>query len=286
METVESVFERDGERFVPTEHARGPWSPEALHGGAPAALLASAFERMQPGADLQIARIGIEYLRPLTFAPMELSTGIVRPGRRVQELSGELRAGGELICRASALRVQAVPDDLPSPDHPATVPTDTDTAGGDAGEPQPMPRWSVPELPPPSAARPSRFALNSSDERSFGATAMEMRWFGDPWALGPGCVWMRMRVGLLPDEPLTSLIRAVAVADFGNGVGAALPFDRFLFINADLTLHLQRVPRGDWIGIDARTLLSAGGPALAESVLHDEHGPIGRAFQSLVVEPR
>jgi hypothetical protein len=35
---AQSVFTTDGERFVPTEQARGPWDPRALHGGAPAAL--------------------------------------------------------------------------------------------------------------------------------------------------------------------------------------------------------------------------------------------------------
>jgi hypothetical protein len=76
------------------------------------------------------------------------------------------------------------------------------------------------------------------------------------------------------------------VADFGNGVSASLPFDRYLFINADLTLHLQREPRGEWIGLDARTILFESGTGLAESVLHDEAGPVGRAFQTLVVAPR
>ena len=61
---------------------------------------------------------------------------------------------------------------------------------------------------------------------------------------------------------------------------------RFLFINADLTIHLQRQPRGEWIGLDARTLLHGGGMGLAESVLHDVHGAVGRAFQTLVVQPR
>ena len=41
---------------------------------------------------------------------------------------------------------------------------------------------------------------------------------------------------------------------------------------ADLTVHLQRVPEGDWIGLDARTLLSVGAPGLAESVVHDQTG--------------
>jgi hypothetical protein len=275
----ESIFVRDGEHFLPTAHARGPWSPDGLHGGAPAALLTGAFEQMEPGADLRMARIGIEYLRPATFAPMELSTRIVRPGRRVQELAGELRAGGEVICRASAMRVQAVPADLPRPEGA------TPGGQGDRG-PAASSGWREEPLPPPSAGRRSSFALNSADVQSFAATAMEMRWLGDPWALGPGCVWMRMRLPLVPGETLTPLIRAAAVADFGNGVSAALPFDRFLFINADLTIHLARQPVGEWIAIDARTLLEPGGSGLSESVLHDEGGPFARAFQTLVVGRR
>jgi hypothetical protein len=46
----ESIFCADGDRLQPTEQARGPWDPRALHGGAPAALIASVFERLQPGA--------------------------------------------------------------------------------------------------------------------------------------------------------------------------------------------------------------------------------------------
>lgn len=39
-----SVFEADGHRFTPTEAARGPWNPDALHGAAVAALLAGSLE--------------------------------------------------------------------------------------------------------------------------------------------------------------------------------------------------------------------------------------------------
>jgi hypothetical protein len=65
-----------------------------------------------------------------------------------------------------------------------------------------------------------------------------------------------------------------------------LPFERFLFINADLSIHLHRPPLGEWIGLDARTLLHPGGTGIAESVVHDTSGPVGRAFQTLVVQPR
>jgi hypothetical protein len=269
----ESVFLAGGELFEPTEHARGPWDPRALHGGAPAALITGAFERMEPGSELRIARLGFEFLRPIPFAPLALSTSIVSPGRRAQELAAELRAGQELVCRASALRVPKLPADLPEP---APAPADGRT-------PTPEVR-----LPGPELGTPVRFNLDDSGASgsSFAASAMEMRWFGDPQALGPGRVWMRLRHPLLPAETPTSLSRLAATADFGNGVSATLPFDSFLFINADLTIHLQRPPRGEWIGLDARTLLRGGGTGLSESVLHDLDGPVGRAFQTLVVQRR
>jgi hypothetical protein len=131
-----------------------------------------------------------------------------------------------------------------------------------------------------------RFALDGSTGPSFAASAMEMRWLDDHRAAGPARVWMRLRHPLLAGEPASPLARAAATADFGNGVSAVLPFERFLFINADLSLHLQREPRGEWIGLQARTLLHPGGTGLAESVLHDLDGPFGRAFQTLVVQSR
>jgi hypothetical protein len=283
----ESVFLADGrrrpgrERFIPTEHARGPWDPQALHGGAPAALMTTAFERVEPGAQLPIARLGFELLRPIPFAPLSISTRITRPGTRVQELAGELRCGQELICRASALRVQAIPDGLPGAapqwsgtGSPGAAAQETDRAQADRA------------MPAPDAGRAVRFALDDANRASFAASAMEMRWLSDPASLGPARVWMRLRHPLVAGEELTPLARLTATSDFGNGVSAELPFERFLFINADLTIHLHRAPHGEWIGLDARTLLRGGGMGLAESVLHDVHGPVGRAFQTLVVQPR
>lgn len=266
----ESIFLRDGRRLLPTELARGPWDPLALHGGAPAALLTSAFEAHEPAPGLALARLGFELLRPIPFAPLHLELRTVRAGRRVQELAGELHAdlgddGTVLVCRASALRVAEVPGALPE------LPP-----GALAGEP----------MPGPDQGEPVRFALEDSPRTSFAASAMEMRWLDDPLTPGPARVWMRLRPTLLPGEPASPLARLAATADFGNGVSASLPFSDYLFINADLTVHLHRRPRGEWIGIAARTLLHEGGTGLAESVLYDIEGPVGRAFQALVVAPR
>jgi hypothetical protein len=261
----DSVFIPSAEGlFEPTEHARGPWDAQALHGGAPAALIAGAFERMQPGSELPIARMGFEFLTPIPFSPLELSTKIVRNGRRVQGLAAELRSAGEPICRASALRVQEVPGGLPA----AAAPS----------QPEPMAQ--------PETGEATRFALGDPSVTSFASTAMEMRWLTDPWTLGPGKVWMRLRHPILLDERSTPLMCLAGTADFSNGVSAALPFDDYLFINADLSIHLWRRPQGEWIGLDARTVVHPGGVGTSESVLHDSDGPVGRAVQTLVVQPR
>ena len=267
----ESIFTAaSGDRFVATEQARGPWDPQALHGGAPAALIAASFERLQPGTDLRIGRLSFEFLRPIPLTPLTLTTRVVRPGRRVQELAGELAAGDQTIVRASALCVTSVSQQV--------------AAAAEAGDDEDG--VMAAPMQPPSDGKPVRFALDGGSDASFAATAMEMRWLSDPRALGPGRVWMRLRHPLLPGETTSALARLVATADFGNGVSATLPFDRFVFINADLTIHLQRPPQGEWIGLDARTRLHGGGVATAESVLHDELGALGRAFQTLVVAPR
>jgi hypothetical protein len=279
---TDSIFLAEGGLFIPTEHARGPWDPRALHGGAPAALIVSAFERMQPGAELPFARLSFEFLRPVPMAPLALSTRISRPGRRVQALEAELSAGGVTVCRATALRLVAVPGELPR----------AASAAVQAASPA--------AIAPPRDGQPVRFSFDS-ELKSFAASAMEMRFLSGAPLIGelPGegvspehppsgaaSVWMRLRHPLLPDEQLTPIERVAASADFGNGVAAALPFGEYLFINADLTISLDRPPQREWIALDAHTLLHANGIGWAESVLYDECGPLGRATQALVVQRR
>jgi hypothetical protein len=93
-------------------------------------------------------------------------------------------------------------------------------------------------------------------------------------------------VPLVPDEEPTGLQRVLAVADSGNGVSAALPFDRWLFINPELTVHVRREPRGEWICLDAATTIAEGGAGLARSTLSDDDGVVAHGAQSLLVAPR
>jgi hypothetical protein len=81
-------------------------------------------------------------------------------------------------------------------------------------------------------------------------------------------------------------MRAVAAADFTNGISSILDFTRFVFINPDLTVHVRRPVEGEWVCVDAVTWLQPGAGGYAESTLHDERGRVGRAVQSLYVAAR
>jgi hypothetical protein len=290
-ESPESIFTANGDdTYVPTEHARGPWDPGMLHGGAPAALIAAAFEHMQPDAELPLARLSFSFLRPIPMAPLQLRTRMTRPGRRVQELQADLYAGEQLVCTARGLRILPVPEELP------------ELALAQIA------KHSPPPLADPASGQPVRFSFDDVQRKSFAATAMEMRFLSgqplkgelqassdelpeidavDPHvAVGHAEVWMRLRHPLLPDEALTPIARVAATADFSNGVSAALPFAEYLFINADLSITLNRRPQGKWIGLDAHTLMYPGGIGWAQSALHDELGPLGLTQQALVVQQR
>jgi acyl-CoA thioesterase len=115
---------------------------------------------------------------------------------------------------------------------------------------------------------------------------MEIRFIDGSYGNGPADVWFRMRRPLVDAEAPSPVQTLAAAADFGNGVSHVLDFDRFVFVNLDLTIQVAREPRGEWIALAARTDLGTDGTGVARSVLHDTDGVVGDAAQTLFVAPR
>ena len=88
---------------------------------------------------------------------------------------------------------------------------------------------------------------------------------------GPATVWLRMRQPLVAGEEPSPLQRLLVAADVGNGISASLDYRRYLFINVDLTVHLERMPVGEWVCVDALTLPQP------ERHRHRRVGPLRRA---------
>jgi hypothetical protein len=261
---LDAFYEPDGDRFRATELTRGPWDPDAQHAGPPAALLGHAIEGLPESEEFQVGRITFEILRSVPIAPVRLQARVARPGRRVQMVEAELSdLDGEVLMLARGWRIRKSRLELP----------------GEA--------LVASQSPSPPEDGSSTDFFPTTQEHGY-HSAMEVRFVAGGWLEpGPATAWLRMRQPLVAGEEPTPLQRTLVAADVGNGISAALDFRRYLFINVDLTVHLERMPRGEWIGVDAATLPRPKGVGTAESTLFDDgNGRIGRALQTLLISER
>jgi len=269
----DALFVVDGPHLLPTELSRGPWSPDALHGGPVAALVGRAVEAIVPDQPMLVTRLTVELLRPVPLAPLTVSATLARPGRKVQVVEVRVETEGRDLVWGRALRVRTGAPSSPG-----------------APLPDSLARGPVPGTDP--AAPPGPDDGHASPEpvggyRAYHNAGVEMRFVRGEFATsGPATVWVRLAVPVVPGEGPSPLQRVAAAADFGNGVSSELEFARYRFINPDLSVYLHRPAVGEWVCLDATTTLGTPGVGVAECSLWDLHGPIGRSLQSLVVDGR
>lgn len=256
---TQPVFEVVDGRLVATELASGPWDPNAQIGGAAAALLVRAFEQLPAPDGLRLARVTLEFMRPAPIGPISVAADVVRAGRRAQLLEGSMLADGVEVVRARGVRVSLA------------------DSGGRHSE----------EIPPPPGPEAGRTGdMPGLHRPRFATDVVEARFIVGGFGGGPATAWFRLARPLVAGEEPSALQRLAAAADFGAGLSSTLPRDGFVFINADMTLYVEREPVGEWICLDSRTRIPAGGIGVTESVLYDQRGRVGRATQALLVAPR
>ena len=263
----EFVFHPDGDGFVPTELARGPWYPNTQHGSPMLALLARAVEQVPAERAAQVTRLTVDLMRAAPMSRVRAAARIVRAGSSVEVLEADLFAGDELCARASALRFRVAD---------VAVPSDSE------GSERP------PELPERAAHFPWTDRRAGVPENPL-QHVLEMRpvpGFESPTA------WLRLRVPLVAGEANTPLVRIAFISDMTYSV----PFMRtmardreamfrrpFVAINPDTTVNLHRPAAGEWICLDARATYDSHGAGTASARLFDQRGPIGHSSQSLLV---
>lgn len=258
----EAFYEKSGDGFIATELTRGPWDPDAQHAGPPSGLLGREIERVGGDDGFQLGRVTFEILKSVPIGPVRVEAEVVRPGRSVRMVEARLSdEGGDELMKARAWLLRTAELELGD-----VLSTPRAPSGPETGEP------------------PEFFATGQSVGYH---TAMELSSvsgaFLEP---GPATVWMRMGCQLVEGEEPSPLQRVLVTADVGNGISAVLDWARFVFINVDLSVHLERMPDGEWICVDAITLPQSHGVGTAESVLSDERGRIGRAAQTLLISER
>ena len=263
------LFGQDKGRLVPSELTQGPWNPEHQHGGAVCAALAWAMEQEPSPVPMRAVRIAFDLMHPAPLRPLRPKVTVARAGRRVQLLDVTLLEGETAVARASVLRVRI----------DESLGLDAETRGSPG---------------PPLAIRPEDIAPMVTP-RKFSAhfaipgyiRAVDLRRHQQEPRNGvPAVCWSRLRCRVVEGEEPSPMVRLSAQADFVSGMANGLDFSRYVSINPDVSVQLEREPEGEWIGIEALTTIAADGIGQSRGRLHDLRGPIGSAASALYIAPR
>lgn len=256
---AETYFVRTGpDTFAPTQHAQGAWSPDTQHIAPALGVLAHVLETdhvRRRGSDrLVLARCSYDIFGTVPVEEMGSSVRVLRPGRTIELLDGELTHGGRTIVTMRAWFLEPVP---------TTSIAGTTLAPIAARET--MPRFDMASVWPGGFIKSVEIA---HDVRSPGHAA----------------TWVRQAYPLL-DEPTSARVRMLGLVDIANGIAVREDPRQVAFPNVDLTAHLFREPVGEWTGFDTRVSFGGEGVGVTSSTVHDEAGPVGTVVQSLTVRP-
>ncbi|QBJ94539.1 thioesterase family protein [Rhodococcus sp. ABRD24] len=254
----------DVERFAPTPLTASTWADTMQHGAPPSALLVRALERCNARADARLTRIVIEILGPIPISDIEVRSWVERPGKRIELVVAELWAAGpdgatRAVARGTGWRMETV--DTTAVVHTADAPLRPVSDGYEIEMSGPF--WGSGFVP-----------------------SLDWRWLAHIGGEGPGQVWARPNCVLVEGETLSPIQRLFTVVDISNGVGSKIHPQDWTFLNTDLTVHLFRVPEGEWTGLSSETSYGPDGVGMCAGVIYDETGAVGRINQTVQVRPR
>ncbi|GAA2077740.1 thioesterase family protein [Streptomyces albiaxialis] len=255
-----SYYERTGEHtFKPTPHASGAWSDDEQHFSPLGGLVVHALERhlaAAPRPGMALSRISHDILGRPALDECEVRVGTVRPGRTIELLEAVVTIADRPVVRTRAWLLAS---------------GDTAAVEGGAGErltpPEELESWPI------------------ADEWPGGYIAsVDVRPLAPPRP-GRTAAWVSTPLDLVAGEPAGALTSFLTLVDTANGIAVRQSPQEWMFPNVDLTIHLHRQPSGDWTGLDTSVVFGPTGQGLTSTVLHDVHGPVGRAEQLLTVRP-
>lgn len=260
---ADALFLPDGDAtFVPTSGAVGPWDARIVHGAAVVALLTG---RLTP-AEGTMARVTVDFLRPVPMGPLDLDLADLGGGTRAQRHRAVLTSDGQEVAAAEAVVVRALELELP------------DKA---LGHPTPFDPAAAPPLDEPHHAAAEIVGHESYDSES--AVFVPMRVEGDRRVHA----WISLALPVVAGTDLLGTEVAAAAADYGqSAVSRQLPFGEWSFRNTEQTIHFSRPPVGRWVGLRSEALVQPVGTGFSSADLFDADGWVARASAAIVVERR
>jgi len=255
--TVEPLLTREGDRWTPSAHAKGPFP--GLHGGPSIAAMTMAMEERARAAGAGDAlSLHAHLLRRVELAPFRVVTDAERVGGRVALIGARL-IQDEKVCFLGRLTC-AKPLALP----------------GYAAEPARRP--ARPEDLPALEFRPRQVAGS---------------WMGDVCDFrrgDDGIVWVRLLAPLAGERSPFAYV--AALADWSTGPNHPEPPEHRtvgMWPNVDFTLQIARppvlAPGREWIGLEGDPHWYPDGRGFTATRVHDVEGPFAQVGQAVILFP-
>jgi acyl-Coa thioesterase superfamily protein/acyl-CoA thioesterase superfamily protein len=235
--------------FLPTPNAQSSWGPDHLNGPALVGLAATTLHRRYGDEDFLPARLTVDLFKRARNLPTVVSTRLVRDGRRVRNAECEVLQDGVAVVRATMVQYRS--------------------SAPPRGE-----EWSAaPDFPRPPIDE-SRFMYTGSDAGGWSDAVAEHQNASRKRSL---------------DKPI-DVVAGTRNAPFVNAAMAAehtslvtnLGSAGIGYINGDLTVAIARLPRDEWIGVQADSHWTGDGIAVGTATLFDGDGPFGTGMVTAI----
>lgn len=245
--------------YKPTQHAQGAWNPHEQHMAVATGVLTHELSQFAPQENMRIARISLDILGLIPLDDFIITTRCIRPGRTIELIESVMSSSGRDCITARAWRL---------------LTQDTSAIAGledkeTAQHPDELPVWEEMKGWPGGFVKSVHLVANA-ERRA-----------------GKGMVWITNNTTMVEGEPTTDLVHLLGMVDLANGIVPRLGLDvndlRWMFPNTDLQIHMHRMPKGEWLGIEAVQQYGADGIGITSAVLHDLQGPFGRSEQILTI---
>lgn len=247
--------------YQPTEHAQGAWNEHEQHMAPATGVLTAELTQFMPQDNTRVARISLDILGLIPLDDFIITTRCIRPGKTIELIESIMSSRGRdcIIARAWRLITQDTSSIAGLEDKPALH------------QPEQLLAWDDMKGWPGGFIKSVRLVAEP-DRRA-----------------GKGMIWITNDIEMIEGETTTDLVHLLGMVDTANGVvprlGLGLADAQWMFPNTDLQIHMHRLPKGQWLGIEAVQQYGADGIGVTSAVLHDVYGPFGRSEQILTIRP-
>ena len=257
--------------FTATELTASPWGEGFQHGSPPAALIAFLLEAGAQEAGLdptrgRFARISVDLLGAVPLGALQGRTTVIRPGKRISlleaivtDVNGRecIRGRGWWLIGSDTTAVErTVAEKIPGPEegHPAT---------------QWLEHWS------------------SGYIDSIDVIQVDLPEKQPGFAQGNAyAYWARSTFPTMAGYKDTAWTQLMKIVYIANGLNPQLlSVQEWTYMNVEMSVHLHRLPVGEWTGIVAEANYGPDGIGTTIARIYDTSGPIGAVTQAIMLAP-